>query len=76
MLAEFAAVAIDHARRFTSSEVRRRDLQRTVDALDATFKSRRPSAARPISTGAAVGRQARARARRGPGPRDRVPARR
>lgn len=36
MLAGFAGVAIDHARRFTGSEQRRAELQRTVDALDAT----------------------------------------
>ncbi len=38
ILAQFAGVAIDHARRFTGSEVRRRELQRTVDALDATLQ--------------------------------------
>jgi signal transduction histidine kinase len=36
LLAGFAGVAIDHARRFTSSENRRTELQRMVDALDAT----------------------------------------
>lgn len=36
LLADFAGVAIDHARRFTSSEASRAQLQRTVDALDAT----------------------------------------
>ena len=36
MLAGFAGVAIDHARRFTGSEQRRAELQRTVDAPDAT----------------------------------------
>lgn len=35
-LAEFAGLAIEHARRFESSESRRLELQRTVDALDAT----------------------------------------
>ena len=35
-LAGFAGLAIDHARRHASSESRRADLQRTVDALDAT----------------------------------------
>jgi signal transduction histidine kinase len=38
LLADFAGVAIDHARRFTSSEVSRAQLQRTVDALDATIQ--------------------------------------
>jgi signal transduction histidine kinase len=38
LLAEFAGVAIDHARRFTGSEARRRDLQQTVGALDATLQ--------------------------------------
>ncbi len=38
LLAEFAAVAIDHARRFSGSERQRIDLQRTVDALDATLQ--------------------------------------
>jgi two-component system, NarL family, sensor histidine kinase DevS len=38
LLADFAGVAIDHARRFTSSEEHRERLQRTVDALDATIQ--------------------------------------
>jgi signal transduction histidine kinase len=38
LLAEFAGVAIDHARRFTSSEEHRGRLQRTVAALDATIQ--------------------------------------
>jgi signal transduction histidine kinase len=38
MLADFAAVAIDHARRFTGSEIRREELSRTVAALDATVQ--------------------------------------
>ncbi len=38
LLAELAAVAIDHARRFSSSESQRIELQRTVDALDATLQ--------------------------------------
>ncbi|MGZ4191701.1 MAG: sensor histidine kinase [Solirubrobacteraceae bacterium] len=38
LLADFAGVAIDHARRFTSSEEQRERLQRTVDALDATIQ--------------------------------------
>jgi signal transduction histidine kinase len=38
ILAGFAGVAIDHANRFTSSETRRGDLQRTIDALDATLQ--------------------------------------
>jgi signal transduction histidine kinase len=38
ILAGFAGVAIDHANRFTSSETRRVDLQRTIDALDATLQ--------------------------------------
>ncbi|HTX45287.1 MAG TPA: GAF domain-containing sensor histidine kinase, partial [Solirubrobacteraceae bacterium] len=33
---DFAGVAIDHARRFMRSEERRTELQRAVDALDAT----------------------------------------
>ena len=36
LLAEFAGVAIDHARQFTHSEAQRAELQRTVEALDAT----------------------------------------
>ncbi|MFP5362715.1 MAG: GAF domain-containing protein [Thermoleophilia bacterium] len=36
LLAQFAGLAIDHARRFTGSEVRREELQRTVQALDAS----------------------------------------
>ncbi|MGH2894658.1 MAG: sensor histidine kinase [Solirubrobacteraceae bacterium] len=38
LLADFAGVAIDHARRFTSSEAARVQLQRTVEALDATIQ--------------------------------------
>lgn len=38
LLAEFAGVAIDHARRYTGSEQRRTELQRTVDALEATIE--------------------------------------
>lgn len=38
LLAEFAALAIDHAQRFTGSEHRREELQRTVAALDATLQ--------------------------------------
>jgi signal transduction histidine kinase len=38
LLAEFAGVAIDHARRYSSLEARHADLQRTVDALDATMQ--------------------------------------
>jgi signal transduction histidine kinase len=36
MLAELAGLAIDHARRYAESESRRRDLERSVAALDAT----------------------------------------
>ena len=38
LLAEFAGVAIDHARRYTLAEDRRLELQRTVSALDATIQ--------------------------------------
>jgi signal transduction histidine kinase len=38
LLAEFAGVAIDHARRFMSSESQRTQLQQTVAALDATIQ--------------------------------------
>ena len=38
LLADFAGVAIDHARRFMSSESERGKLQQTVDALDATIQ--------------------------------------
>jgi signal transduction histidine kinase len=38
LLAEFAGVAIDHARRYTDAEAARRELQQTVEALDATVK--------------------------------------
>ena len=37
-LAEFAGVAIDHARRYTGSERRRTELQGTVNALEATIE--------------------------------------
>jgi signal transduction histidine kinase len=36
VLAEFAGVAIDHARRYTGTREHRDELQRTVDALEAT----------------------------------------
>jgi signal transduction histidine kinase len=38
LLAQLATIAIDHARRFTGLELRREELQRTVDALDATVQ--------------------------------------
>jgi signal transduction histidine kinase len=38
VLAEFAGIAIDHARRFSGSEIRREELERTVSALDATIQ--------------------------------------
>jgi signal transduction histidine kinase len=38
LLADFAGVAIDHARRYTGSETRREELSRTVAALDATVQ--------------------------------------
>jgi signal transduction histidine kinase len=36
VLADFAAVAVDHARRYTGAREHRDELQRTVDALEAT----------------------------------------
>jgi signal transduction histidine kinase len=38
LLADFAGLAIDHARRFSGSEAQRHQLQSTVDALDATLQ--------------------------------------
>jgi signal transduction histidine kinase len=38
LLADFAGVAIDSARRFTGSEIQRHELARTVAALDATVQ--------------------------------------
>lgn len=38
VLAEFAGVAIDHARRFSGVETRRAGLEHTVSALDATIQ--------------------------------------
>ena len=38
LLAEFAGIAIDHAKRFTGSETQRLALERTVNALDATLQ--------------------------------------
>jgi signal transduction histidine kinase len=38
LFAQFAGVAIDHARRYTVSEEHRRELQQTVSALDATIQ--------------------------------------
>jgi signal transduction histidine kinase len=37
-LADLAAVAIDHARRYTTAETQRVELKRTVDALDAMMQ--------------------------------------
>jgi GAF domain-containing protein len=45
LLAEFAGLAIDHARRYTSSEASRRALERNVAALDATVTIARTLAA-------------------------------
>lgn len=45
LLAQFAGLAIDHARRFASSEGRAERLQRAVDALDATVTIARTLAA-------------------------------
>jgi signal transduction histidine kinase len=38
LLAEFAGVAIDHARRYSGLETQHAELRRTVDALDATIQ--------------------------------------
>ena len=38
LLAQFAGVAIDHARRYTGTEEQRAGLQQTVNALDATIQ--------------------------------------
>ena len=38
VLAEFAGLAIDHAHRYRRSEERHSELQRTIDALDATVQ--------------------------------------
>ena len=38
LLAEFAAVAIDHARRYSRLDAQHSELKRTVDALDATMQ--------------------------------------
>jgi signal transduction histidine kinase len=38
LLADFAGLAIDHARRFTTSELERVQLEKTVEALDATIQ--------------------------------------
>jgi len=45
LLAEFAGLAIDHARRYASSEASRRTLERNVAALDATVTIARTLAA-------------------------------
>ncbi|MGN6257108.1 MAG: GAF domain-containing protein [Solirubrobacterales bacterium] len=45
LLAEFAGLAIDHARRYTRSEASRRGLERNVAALDATVTIARTLAA-------------------------------
>ena len=38
LLAQFAGVAIDHARRYSPLDARHTELQRTVEALDATMQ--------------------------------------
>ena len=38
LLAQFAGIAIDHANRFTSADGQRLELERTVNALDATVQ--------------------------------------
>jgi hypothetical protein len=38
LLAEFAGVAIDHARRYSGAENHRRELKQTVNALEATIQ--------------------------------------
>jgi signal transduction histidine kinase len=38
LLADFAGVAVDHARRFSGAEAQRDQLQQTVNALDATLQ--------------------------------------
>jgi two-component system, NarL family, sensor histidine kinase DevS len=38
LLAQFAGVAIDHARRYSSLDARHSELKRTVEALDATLQ--------------------------------------
>ena len=38
LLADFAGLAIDHARRYAGSEAQRLELERTVSALDATIQ--------------------------------------
>jgi len=43
ILAEFAGVAIDHARRYAGVEARRADLERTVNALNATMQISQPA---------------------------------
>lgn len=45
LLAEFAGLAIDHARRYASSEASRRSLERNLAALDATVTIARTLAA-------------------------------
>jgi len=45
LLAEFAGMAIDHARRYASSEASRRALERNIAALDATVTIARTLAA-------------------------------
>lgn len=45
LLAEFAGLAIDHARRYAKSEASRKDLERNVAALDATVTIARTLAA-------------------------------
>ena len=77
LLAEFAGVAIDHARRYTGSERRRAELQGTVNALEATIEIARALGWRDQPRhDPGAGRQARARAGVRTGARDRARARR
>ena len=77
VLAELAAVAIGHARRYAGVEADRAALRRTVDALDATLQIGTALAGRPTSTRSSSSWPSGGpRPRPGTGARHRAPPRR
>ena len=75
VLAEFAGVAIDHARRYTGAEQRRDELERTVAALEATTQiARAVGGETDLDADPRAGGQARPRARLGARAGDRAQA--
>jgi GAF domain-containing protein len=72
-LAGVASIAIDHARRHDGAQAQRAELERTVQALDATVQIAPSGGRRDQSReDPGVGGRARSRARPGPGAGDRA----